>query len=300
MNFKNLNKILILVVLIFFFYNCKQGTNQKENNNYNNSVTSNKNITESQKVKKLFYNVPSPLEMASSLSKAGVVYKPELLNKLENKSKYLTIQQLALNFGVYGADLSFARLMDKVQEAIKYLAVIRKISDDLGIPQGQGVFTINRLEENIENKDSVLQIISDTYYSTDSYLKNNERADAAAMIVLGGWVEAIYIATNVIDEKNPDKDILNCIAEQKYSLNNLIDLINEYKENKDLNKFAPFLLNLKTIYDKIEITCTKNEVINDKQNKTTTIKSKEQIVVSIEQIKEIKKIIGNIRKIIIQ
>jgi len=300
MRFGNLNKIFILLFLILFFCNCKQGTNQKESSNYNNFVTSNKNIAGAQKVKKLFYNVPSPLEMASILSKAGVVYKPELLNKPENKSKYLTISQLALNFGVYGADLSFARLMDKVQEAIKYLSIIRKISDDLGIPQDQGEYTINRLEENIENRDSVLQIISDTYYSTDSYLKNNERADAAAMIVLGGWIEAIYIATNVIDEKNPDKDILNCIAEQKFSLNNLIDLINEYKTNKDLNKLAPLLLNLKTIYDKIEIKYSNNEVINDKQNKTTTIKSKEQIIVTIEQIKEIKKITTNIRKIIIQ
>ena len=61
-------------------------------------------------VKKIFYNVPSPLEITSMLKKAGASYNSEYLNSFKKVSEYTTMEEMALNLGVYGADLSYYRL----------------------------------------------------------------------------------------------------------------------------------------------------------------------------------------------
>jgi hypothetical protein len=287
------NRIIILILMVFYVIGCNQTTTQNGNLNENKVVDTVKKFINTQKVKQLFYNVPSPYEMSSLLKNAKVEFNLELLNKIENQSKYLTESQISLNFGVFASDLSFARLMDRIQLAVKYLSAIKKISDELGIPPDKGAFAIKRMENNLENKDSILKIVSDLYYYADSYLKGNERAEAAALIVFGGWIEAMYLATNVIDIKNPDKDIVTRIAEQKFSLINLLDLISEYKTNTKINRFIPSLTNLKNIFDKIDVPDVKNETTEKPSKDVSTI------LVSSEQILEIKNLIAKIRNDVI-
>jgi hypothetical protein len=195
---------------------------------------------------------------------------------------------MALGFGVYGADLSYTRMFDQIQECVKFLSVLRKLSDGIGIPEAEGKEAVNRLEENIENRDSVLQIISETYSNADSYLKENERGNTAALIILGGWVEALYIATEIVDEKAPDKEILTRIGEQKYSLANLIELLNTYKEDNTLSQYVNDLNELKIAFEKVEITYEAGNVVTDKDKKMTTIHSTADVKITADELKEIK------------
>ena len=38
---------------------------------------------------------------------------------------------------------------------------------------------------------------NDTYFQAYSYLEENERGSTLALIVLGGWIESLYIMTNL-------------------------------------------------------------------------------------------------------
>ena len=62
------------------------------------------------------------------------------------------------------------------------------------------------------------------------YLKENYRGATAALIIMGGWLDELYISTHIIDEENPDESIVNHIAEQKHSLENLIELLSFLKK----------------------------------------------------------------------
>ncbi|MFH2143573.1 MAG: hypothetical protein ABIJ97_14195 [Bacteroidota bacterium] len=298
MKFNNLLYSVVLVIFVFIF-GCKSGTNQTDDdvNVQDESLLDKEHV---KKVKMIFYNIPSPMEMANLLQNAGADYNPDILNDYRSYYKYTTNAKLALNLGIYGADLSYTRMFDQIQSSVNYLTSIRKMSDGLGIPEEEGSFTINKIEENIENKDSILSIISVTYSNADSYLKENGRGSTAAMILLGGWLEALYIATNIIDEKNQNPDIINRIAEQKFSLSNLIELIVSYESDQDIQKYVPQLKQLQAKFEQIEITYTKGEIITDEEKMITIIDSQMTIDVSFDVIIDIGNIVEEIRSEIIE
>ncbi|PLX02049.1 MAG: hypothetical protein C0594_12335 [Marinilabiliales bacterium] len=251
------------------------------------------------RVTKIFYNIPSPIEMATIMQQAGATYNSEILNSVDNLEKYTTIATSALNLGVYGADLSYTRMFDQIQESVNYLSVLRKLSDRLGIPQDEGSFAVGRIEENIDNRDSLLMIISETYANADTYLKENDRESTAALIIMGGWIEALYVSASIINEDNQDDIIMKRIAEQKYSLQNLIELLNIYKDDQDIAEYIPKLDDLKLSFEKIEIIKSGAEVKTDTVNQVTSIGGDTQVNVTFEHIKEIKDKVGKIRTEII-
>jgi len=303
MNVKNLRiAIPYIVCIIFLISGCKSEQSGSDEIIEDDVIDLNADSinAEAGKVTKIFYNVPSPIEMASLMQRAGAYYDPEILNPVENTDKYQTVSSQALNLGVYGADLSYTRIFDQIQESMNYLSAIKKLSDGLGIPRSKGSITMGKLEENIDNRDSLLTVISDTYANADLYLKENDRGSTAAKIILGGWIEALYIATNIMDSINPNKEIMERIAEQKYSLYNLIELLSLYKEQDDIAVHLMSLDELKEDYDKIEIILTKGDIDTDVDNKTTTINSDAEIKVSYEDIKQIAFTVGEIRNKIVK
>lgn len=289
---------IIAVLAICLNTGCKNDSG--EFNDDGTEIDSALNGDHVKKVKMIFYNIPSPLEMANLLQNAGADYNPDILNSYDRYYNYTTNAKTALNLGIYGADLSYTRMFDQIQASVNYLASIRKLSDGLGIPEAEGSFAISKIEENIENKDSILKIISTTYSNADSYLKENGRGSTAAMILMGGWIEALYIATHIIDEKNQNQDVINRIAEQKFSLSNLVELIVSYEDDPDLQKFVPQLKQLQAKFEQIEITYTKGEIITNEETMTTIIDSEMTINVSFDIIKDIAKIVEEIRSEIIE
>ncbi len=290
---------LFLLILIsgflFFGWGCNSST---ESNQFDNDSISNldSNNEHNKRVRKIFYNVPSPIEMTSVLQKSGALYKPEILNSFKIADKYVNVPQQALNLGAYGSDLSYVRLFDQIQLSINYLSAIKRLCDELNIPEEQGSFAISRMEKNMDNKDSLLQIISETYSSADAYLKDNDRGNTATLIILGGWIEALYISTNIVNFDNTkNREVVNRIGEQKYSLNNLIELIKSYPNDKDLQEYIPLLLELKKNYENVSIEYIKGDVVTEKEKKLTTIYSQAIVTIDKMSFDEIKNTIAKIR-----
>lgn len=291
--------LVLLPCLVFFGGGCNSSN---DNNQFDtDSLTFlDSNNEHTKKVRKIFYNVPSPIEMTSVLQKSGAQYKPEILNSFKVADKYVNVPQQALNLGAYGSDLSYVRLFDQIQLSINYLSAIKRLCDELNIPEEQGSFAISRMEKNMDNKDSLLQIISETYSSADAYLKDNDRGNTATLIVLGGWIEALYISTNIVNfDNSKNREVVNRIGEQKYSLNNLIELIKSYPNDSDLQEYVPLLQELKGKYDNVSIEYIKGEVVTEKDKKLTTIYSQAIVTIDKASFEEIKSTIAKIRSKVI-
>jgi hypothetical protein len=114
---------------------------------------------------------------------------------------------------------------------------------------------------------------------------------------MGGWVEALYIATNIVVYEGDiaGNEIVKRIAEHKYSLNNLIELVKSYPGDKELQTYLEPLYDLQKSYDKVEISYTPGEVVTDKVTKTTTINADATVVITKEDVAEIKAKIVAIR-----
>jgi hypothetical protein len=200
----------------------------------------------------IFYNMYLSVELSSLFETAGAVFKTDLMNSTDNTSSYITSIQKAVNLGVYAVDLSYAKVFDQTEIAGRYFYAMQQIAKELGIPEDFFELTAKRLEKNITNKDSLLKIANEVYVITDNYLKDNERYTTAAMIIIGGWVEAIYIAVDVAIESE-DIDIIEKLVDQKYSLNNLIDMLSDYKDNVAIQEYLVELSKIKKQFDLLDI-----------------------------------------------
>jgi hypothetical protein len=179
------------------------------------------------KTRNIFHNIPSPMETAGLLKKAGAEYDKHILNDVKNVDNYTSASRQALNLGIYGADLSYASVFNNTQESMLYTACAQNLAKRLDVSNAFDQRTVDRMEENRNDRDSLLNIISETYWNVDAYLKEAGRDNISALMIAGGWLEGLYIATQVT-RTNDTPELRQRIAEQKLSLGQLIELMNTY------------------------------------------------------------------------
>lgn len=179
------------------------------------------------KTKKIFYNIPSPMETAGLMKDAGAEYDSRILNDVKNVDRYTSASKQALNLGVYGADLSYTSVFNHTQESMFYTSCSKKLADRLGVSHAFNDSTIEVMQKHQNDREALLDVISETYWDVDAYLKENDRENISALMVTGGWVEGLYIATQVAAIK-ATPELRQRIAEQKLSLSDLSGLLNGY------------------------------------------------------------------------
>lgn len=222
------NKWPVLLALVALFSACGGEQPQQDQLQVDNGQDSALVADRMKKTKNIFYNIPSPMETASLLKKAGADYNGKILNDVKNVDKYTAASKQALNLGIYGADLSYASVFNHTQESMFYTSCSKKLADRLGVSTAFNDSTLEAMERSQNDRDALLDIISETYWNVDGYLKENGRDNISALMIAGGWVEGLYIATQVA-KTNDSPELRQRIAEQKYSLKDLIGLIASYE-----------------------------------------------------------------------
>lgn len=231
--------------------------------------------------KQIFYSLPSPLETAMILKRSGASYNSEILNPTENNSKYITNKSKALNLGIYSTDLSYASLYDQTQVTIKYMSVAKSLAEGLGVLNAIDDETITRLQDNINNREIILDIISETLLNTNSYLDEDNRTSIASIIMLGGWIEGLYIASNLVEPENLDQELVLRICDQKLTLETIINLLSISKDDSDVAELIADIESLKEVYESISIkTSGVTSVVNNSETNTSKIMSKNKLKVN--------------------
>jgi hypothetical protein len=177
-------------------------------------------------LEKLFYSLPSPGQVLYLLKQAGAKYDKALLNPTTKAASYQSSTQAALNLGIYSADLAFASTYDQTQDAVTYFVTIQKLAEQLGIGD---IFDQNlalRIERNKANQDSIIRIASDAFQRANRKLKANDQGDAAGLILVGGWVEGLHLATGIYN-LSPKPGIAERIAEQKLAYENVLAILEQ-------------------------------------------------------------------------
>ncbi len=293
------SQVLTIILVTALFFGCGGGKNSEEVNvdesELNQDIQDLKNDLNN--TKKIFYSLPSPLESAMLLKTAGATYNEELLNPVSNASKYTTNKKMALNLGIYTTDLSFASLFDQTQTTIEYMNAAKEIADRLGILDVFTDSTLKKLEENVNNRDVIMDIISETFMNSSSYLKENNRAAISSVVLIGGWIEGLYISAKLVEQTNfHNNKLVDRIADQKYSLDIVIKMIEKYSYHEDVAELLATMKEVQTIYDKIDIVTTKPIPVKDEATNITTLKSTSTVSMSPEVFNELINKIKTIRK----
>jgi hypothetical protein len=195
----------------------------------------------------LVANIPSPMAMVDVLPGVGANYRSDLLLAPGSEDKYLSSMKKAFAFGVFSTDLAYITGHEQYVSIQKYLGGTRNLAKALDLSETFDKVAGQRLQQNLENKDSIRTIIDQAYYEVDNYMRTNERALTATQVLTGSWVESQYITLQLAKTitRNPKTQILfDKIFEQKKHLSSLVSLLKEYENQKD---FAPYINKLREL-----------------------------------------------------
>jgi len=247
--------------------------------------------------KKIFYSLPSPLETAILIKNAGATYDAGLLNPVSNTSKYSTNLEMALNLGIYSTNLSYASLFEQTQATLDYINAAKKMADGLSILDAIDEPTIQRLEENINDKEVIIDIISETLLNSNSFLEDRGLQATASVILVGGWIEGLHIATSLVPANADIKTdkLVERIVDQKLTLDIVMSLLENNKDNIDVQAIIKDVEELKIIYDKIKVTHSEIQTVEDPNSNVTLLKSETSIKISPEIFKELSNKVNEIR-----
>ena len=71
-------------------------------------------------------------------------------------------------------------------------------------------------------------------------------------MLTGGWVEVTYLSTKVY-KTNPDEKLQEAIADQKFTLDRLLLVLDVYQSNEAIKELTDKMKELRDIYDKVNI-----------------------------------------------
>lgn len=299
---KNVLAILVMAALVSpVMTGCGGGENEATNEDADTSGMEGGMMKTTGKAQNIFYAIPSPIELAQLIQKAGAAYNKDLLNDPKNVSKYNTNTSKALALGVYGADLSYTSVFDdNTTESIVYLAATRTLAESMGVGNAFNEGTVNRIQSNSGKKDSLFTIISDSYMSTDEMLKESQRESASALVIAGGFVEALYLGSQLAKTSKKPQEIINRIAEQKGTMDNVVALLTAHEADASVAGILADMKALQAIYAKVTVESkSSSEVKTNSDTKVTTIGGKITYTISPEVMTELTNKAAEIRTKII-
>lgn len=252
----------VALILIFLCFSCKLIPEEKDKFNPTFSTYKSDPIQTVTPVKKneIFYGTLTPVEICSIFNRLGVVYNSAVTNPVSNSNKYLSSSKTSLNTGIYGVDFGYLKMFGIGQEMINYVVTIRNMSGKLGIPDTFITSPLKMLQGD-PDPDSVMIFMNEAYNRMESHLRESGRESTAGLMVIGGWVEAMYIATQFVnDPENPDPEVIQRIAEQKYTLNSLLSFIKNYYDDPVVVYYSKKLKYLNNYFDSFNIYFKKGDL----------------------------------------
>ncbi|MFN8436964.1 MAG: hypothetical protein U0V72_04915 [Cytophagales bacterium] len=242
-------------------------------------------------------SIPPPVELSSILKNSGAEYASDILNNTDNVSSYTTNYLKAANLGIYGADLGYINIYNHKEDALTYLNTVIDLANGLKVGQFFDFETIKRIANNNKNLDSMLNITQTNFEKMNTFLQDQQRSNISTYMLAGGWVEAMYITTSVALKKN-DKALFEKIGEQKMVLDQLVILLDFFKNDPNAIEISKELAVLKTHFSEVKIETIYGEPTMVEENGMLVVKdnSKTNITITPETVAKIQKTVSELRK----
>lgn len=278
-------KMVAAVMALFILQSCVESSEKEDQtDNEISEVEQEADQSSVVNVSGNLFSIPSPIETALLIESSGADFDASLPNAPQNLSNYISETDKGLIMGVYGADLAYTSIFEKNQEALSYLGAVEKLATDLDLNNAVDQSIVKRFSQNMGNRDSMLVLSSSFFRSTDLYLKENKRDDIATLVLIGGWVEGMYLAYNSVEG---NEAVRQRIAEQKKSLENIVELIGELSDKVQIGPLEEKLLELHKTFEGVESTYEFQRPETDPDKKLTTLKSTTTFKMSEEQLNEV-------------
>jgi hypothetical protein len=295
-----MNGRVILIVILFACFSCRNSSNKTTEFVFPEADSI--PVSEAEKlspeaIADISKNISSPVEIANLLQMLEVPFSQNYIASSIDADKQTTNFDKALKLGILGADLGYLNMYEKTGSSLDVLSSIRKLADDINVGQFFDFESIKRLSQNKSNLDSLLFISIDSYTKIDNYLRENDRGQLSALMIIGVWIEGQYLATQVVSQY-PDKRLSDRIGEQKIILGDLLLLISPYcNRDPEFRSLCEDLSSIKGKYRDVKISYTQGEPVSEEKNGALVITQTEtsNVEMSKEQLDSIIEVTRNIR-----
>jgi hypothetical protein len=288
---------ILLMLLIPFVFSCKHGVKVKEPfipvfSTYKSDTSKNHNPVPKNEI---FYGILTPVEICTIFDRLGIPYNNATLNPVSNRDQYLSSSKASINTGVYGVDFGYLKVFGIGQQMIDYMVTIREMCNKLGIPDSYLTEPIRRVQSDISDPDTIMFLMDAAFTRMEAHLREGGRESTAGLMIMGGWVEAMFIATQLVyNPEKPDPEVIQRIAQQKYTLTSLLSFLKNYYDDPVVVYYSKKLKYLKNYFDSFDIYFKKGDLEIDTTRQVFR-STGSKMTVSIETLNKIRDYIYKLR-----
>ena len=289
--------VLVIVILYATLLSCKPRLKEKKTfvpvfSTYkSDSIVTNEPVVKDE----IFYGILTPIEICSIFNRLQVPLNDTAINPISNQALYLSSSKTAINTGIFGVDFGYLKMFGISQGMLNYMFTIRNMSNRLGIPDYLLIDPDKIGQKDLSEPDTIFKFMKKAYYDIEDELRKNGRESTAGLMVMGGWVEAVYIATQLVyDPANPDPEVVQKIAEQKYTLTSLLSFMKNYYDDPVVVYYTKKLKYLKHYFDTFEIYFKKGDLEID-TNMRVFRTSGSEMDVTVETLNKIRDYVSRLR-----
>ena len=244
------------------------------------------------------FSVPSPVQTAFAIRKAGLKYQKGITTPLETGESLTAKVPQALMLGMLGADMAYVTVHKDGQRALATLQAIEKLGGKLELSNAFDRALLERFKTNLSSEDSLLRFSGTAFRAADQYLKDNDRNDVSALVIAGGWLESLHLTLSD-PAALKDQALMDRIGEQRKALVDLVELLSATVTDEGAKGTIEGMRALQATFEGITVTYTYEKPVTDIASKTTFINSKSSVTITPEQLSAIAAQVSAIRSKII-
>jgi len=205
------------------------------------------------------YQMPTPNELFQIVRTMSGEGQKRMMSPAKNVERYATMPKKALNFGVYATDLVYASTYKITSEVVRYYLTCKKLGDELGLGGSFNDQDFVRLERNLTRGDSLDVISNEAYERAYRRMQDERMGPTLALVLAGGWIESMHLVSRQVLHFDASDPLVMRVAEQKTSLDHLIDMMEQYKDDPGVAEARNNLLELRDIYDTFPVVRSEHQ-----------------------------------------
>ena len=287
--------VLFLIAAFSFSCRYKAPAKKKMEPTFSTLRTDSENKDHVNAKNEIFYGLLTPTEITTIFSRLGIHYEKAALNPTSNDDLYTSNSTASINLGIYGVDFGYVKMFSISQQMIDYILTVKNLSNKLGIPDKFLIDPIKKLENDMSSPDTIMALVNKSYTDIENHLRKEGRESTAGLMLMGGWVEAMYLTTQLLyNAEKPDTEVVQKIAQQKYTLTSLLSFMKNYYDDPVVVFYTKKLIFLKRYFDTFDIYFKKGDLEINK-SRQVLLASGSETTITLETLTKIKDYVAKLR-----
>jgi hypothetical protein len=201
----------------------------------------------------VIYSMYLPTDLTVIFQRSGANYDPGIPAPTDDISLYVDHEQIAVMLGIYGVDITYMKMLEQQADAAAWINSMRNLAAKSGLPPSLIEEASASIEAAFKSDEPLTSAIEDIYRETDRYFRKKGEEHLAALSLLGGWVEAMYIGAEIYETNAGNNGLAEKLLQQKFSLNSLYAILSNHQESLSVKSYLLMIRRLRNIYENVEI-----------------------------------------------